>query len=111
MNQLLGVFDCVLHIAVVSRPTAYNNNRRDPSAEQVVNGLKDIIARVKTRGLKIIGATFVPRHNVAPVGGNTGWSGAKTKVRNEANAWIRESGDSLRRKHHAHKTECGSPHP
>jgi lysophospholipase L1-like esterase len=69
-----------------------NDIRREASAEQVINGLKDIVARVKARGLKVIGVTIVPRHNVAPVGSNTGWSSAKTKVRNEVNAWIRGSG-------------------
>jgi lysophospholipase L1-like esterase len=38
-----------------------------------------------------IGVTIVPRHNVAPVNGNTGWNDAKTKVRHEVNAWIRGS--------------------
>jgi len=69
-----------------------NDIRRDARAEQVIGGLKDIVARVKARGLKVIGATIVPRHNVAPVAGNTGWNDAKTKVRNEVNAWIRGSG-------------------
>ena len=69
-----------------------NDIRRDASAAQVINGLKDIVARVKARGLKIIGVTIVPRHNVAPVAGNTGWNDAKTKVRNEVNAWIRGGG-------------------
>jgi lysophospholipase L1-like esterase len=69
-----------------------NDIRREASAEQVISGLKEIIARVRARGLKIIGVTIVPRHNVAPVGANTGWNDAKTKVRNEVNAWIRGSG-------------------
>jgi lysophospholipase L1-like esterase len=69
-----------------------NDIRREASAEQVINGLKDIVTRVKARGLKAIGVTIVPRHNVAPVAGNTGWNDAKTKVRNEVNAWIREGG-------------------
>jgi lysophospholipase L1-like esterase len=64
-----------------------NDIRREASAEQVIDGLKDIVARVKARGFKIIGVTIVPRHNVAA--GNTGWNDAKTKVRNEVNAWIR----------------------
>jgi lysophospholipase L1-like esterase len=71
-----------------------NDIRREASAEQVINGLKDIVARVKARGLKVIGVTIVPRHNVAPVAGNTGWDDAKTKVRNDVNAWIRE-GDAF----------------
>lgn len=69
-----------------------NDIRREASSGQVINGLKDIVARVKARGLKIIGVTIVPRHNVAPVAGNTGWNDAKTKVRNEVNAWIRGGG-------------------
>jgi lysophospholipase L1-like esterase len=58
----------------------------------VINGLKDIVARVKARGLKAVGVTIVPRHNVTLAGGNTGWDAGKTKVRNEVNAWIRGSG-------------------
>jgi lysophospholipase L1-like esterase len=69
-----------------------NDIRREASAEQVINGLKDIVTRVKARGLKAIGVTIVPRHNVAPVAGNTGWNDANTKVRNEVNTWIREGG-------------------
>jgi lysophospholipase L1-like esterase len=67
-----------------------NDIRREASAEQVIDGVKDIVARVKARGLKVIGVTIVPRHNV--VAGNTGWNDAKTKVRNEVNAWIRGGG-------------------
>jgi lysophospholipase L1-like esterase len=69
-----------------------NDIRREASAEQVINGLKDIAARVKASGLKVIGVTIVPRHNVAPGSSNTGWNDAKTKVRNEVNAWIRGGG-------------------
>jgi lysophospholipase L1-like esterase len=69
-----------------------NDIRREASADQVIGGLKDIVARVKTRGIKVIGVTIVPRHNITPVTGNTGWNDAKTKVRNEVNAWIREGG-------------------
>src|SRR5215472_18302256 len=69
-----------------------NDIRREASAEQVITGLKEIVARVRARGLKIIGVTIVPRHNVAPVSRNTGWNDAKTKIRNDVNAWIREAG-------------------
>ncbi len=69
-----------------------NDIRREASAEQVIGGLKDIVARVRARGLKIVGVTIVPRHNVGPVAGNTGWNDTKTKVRNEVNAWIRGGG-------------------
>jgi lysophospholipase L1-like esterase len=85
----------VLAYAGVSHVVVFmgtNDIRREASAEQVISGLKEIIARTRARGLKVIGVTIVPRHNVAPVAANTGWNDAKTKVRNEVNAWIRGSG-------------------
>jgi lysophospholipase L1-like esterase len=69
-----------------------NDIRREASATQVIDAMKNIIARVKAKGLKILGATIIPRHNVAPSGTNTGWSPAKTAIRNEVNQWIRTSG-------------------
>jgi lysophospholipase L1-like esterase len=69
-----------------------NDIRREASATQVIDAMKDIIQRVKAKGLKIIGATIIPRHNVAQVGTNTGWSPAKTAIRNQVNRWIRTSG-------------------
>ena len=45
--------------------------------------------RVKARGLKIIGATIIPRHNRAAAENNTGWNDAKTRIRQEVNHWMR----------------------
>ena len=67
-----------------------NDIRREASAAQVIAGMRDIIQRVKARGLKIIGVTIIPRHNVAPTETNTGWNTAKTQIRNEVNQWIRK---------------------
>ena len=69
-----------------------NDIRREASADQVITGMKDIISRVKARGIKVIGATIVPRHSIVPGVANTGWSDAKTKIRNQVNEWIRNSG-------------------
>jgi lysophospholipase L1-like esterase len=66
-----------------------NDIRRGASAAQVITETGDIIKRVKARGLKIIGVTIIPRHNVAASGTNTGWNVAKTEIRNEVNQWIR----------------------
>ncbi|HEY6258371.1 MAG TPA: GDSL-type esterase/lipase family protein, partial [Xanthobacteraceae bacterium] len=38
-----------------------NDIRRGAGEDQVVTGLKDVIARVKQKGIKIIGATIIPR--------------------------------------------------
>ena len=67
-----------------------NDIRRGASADQVIGGMKDIIARVKAKNLKIIGATIIPRHSVVPGVADTGWDGAKTKVRNQVNDWMRK---------------------
>jgi len=39
---------------------------------------------------KIIGATIIPRHSVVPGVADTGWNDAKSKIRNQVNAWIRQ---------------------
>jgi lysophospholipase L1-like esterase len=70
-----------------------NDIRREAPADQVIAGMKDIIARVKAHGLKIIGTTIIPRHATVPGVESTGWNEAKTKVRNAVNDWIRKGTD------------------
>jgi lysophospholipase L1-like esterase len=70
-----------------------NDIRRGASADQVIGGTKNIISRLKGRGIKTIGATIVPRHGAVPGVENTGWNDAKTKIRNEVNDWIRKGAD------------------
>jgi lysophospholipase L1-like esterase len=67
-----------------------NDIRRGASAELVISGLKDIIARVKAKNIKIIGATIIPRHTNVPGVADTGWNDAKTKIRHQVNDWIRK---------------------
>ena len=66
-----------------------NDIRREAPAAQLIAGIESIAARVKARGLKVIGATIIPRHNRAAAENNTGWNDAKTRVRQEVNHWIR----------------------
>lgn len=66
-----------------------NDIRRNAIAAQVIAGMQDIITRVKARGLTIIGATIIPRHNRPPAENNTGWDVAKTQIRNDVNRWMR----------------------
>jgi lysophospholipase L1-like esterase len=77
-----GVTDVILFMGT-------NDIRREATAEQVITGTTSIIERVHARGLKIHGVTIIPRHNRAPTENNSGWTAAKTRVRNEVNAWIR----------------------
>ena len=66
-----------------------NDLRRGASARQVIAGLADITARIKAGGLKALGVTIIPRHNVPPTEANSGWNDAKSKNRHEVNRWIR----------------------
>jgi lysophospholipase L1-like esterase len=66
-----------------------NDIGRGASADQVVAGMKDIIARVKAKNIRIVGATIIPRHSVVPGVSDTGWSDEKSAIRNQVNDWIR----------------------
>jgi lysophospholipase L1-like esterase len=67
-----------------------NDIRRGAPADQVIGGMKDVITRVKAKGIRIIGVTIIPRDSVVPGIPDTGWNDAKTKIRNEVNEWIRK---------------------
>jgi lysophospholipase L1-like esterase len=77
-----GVTDVILFMGT-------NDIRRGASAAQVMDGMSQIVKRVKAHGPKIFGATIIPRHNVAASGTNTGWDVAKSAIRREVNEWIR----------------------
>jgi lysophospholipase L1-like esterase len=66
-----------------------NDIRRNAPAATVVSGMEDIVRRVKARGLKIYGATIIPRHVAAAGAGNPGWTAENSMVRREVNRWIR----------------------
>ncbi len=68
-----------------------NDIRREASAAQVIAGTQEIIDRVHARGMKIVGVTIIPRHNRAATQNNSGWTPAKTAIRNEVNDWIRKA--------------------
>ncbi len=55
------------------------------SAAQVIAEMQQIIALVRTRGIKIIGATVIPRGRPAM----TGWTSANEAQRLALNEWIR----------------------
>jgi lysophospholipase L1-like esterase len=69
-----------------------NDIRRGASAEQVIAAKTEIAKRVRAKGLRMIGVTIIPRHNVPASGTNTGWDDQKTGFRNQVNQWIRTKG-------------------
>jgi lysophospholipase L1-like esterase len=61
-----------------------NDLARGATFQQITDGLTTIYTRARNAGLKIIGATVIPRHNAA-------WRPAEMNpVRHAVNAWIRD---------------------
>ena len=59
------------------------------SAQQIIDGMKALIARAHAKGIKIFGATLLPREGVGKPFVNTDAGRAKRRVVND---WIRTSG-------------------
>ncbi len=58
---------------------------RNPTAEDLINGHRQLIAAAHMRGVRIAGCTLTPRHGSRP--------GYAEDVRQGLNAWIRTSGE------------------
>jgi lysophospholipase L1-like esterase len=69
-----------------------NDIRRGAGTSPLVAGLTEIVRRLKAAGMRTIGVTIIPRHNVAATAANSGWNDAKTGIRREVNEWIRRRG-------------------
>jgi lysophospholipase L1-like esterase len=69
-----------------------NDLRRDATAEQVIAGLTELVARAKDRGLTVVAATIIPR-NPVPRGfdPNLGFTAARNVGRRQINTWIRNN--------------------
>jgi lysophospholipase L1-like esterase len=61
-----------------------NDIRREIGAEEVEAGIKEIVTRIKAKGIKVVGVSIIPRHP-----DSNGWSDAKTRIRNQVNDWLR----------------------
>ena len=56
------------------------------TAAQVIAGMRQIIAKVRARGIKVVGVTVIPRGRAAPA---AGWTSAQEAQRLLLNEWIR----------------------
>lgn len=65
-----------------------NDLSRDATSAEVIAGTREIIDRVHARGMKIIGATVIPRGK--PEGAGEGFSELQERYRLEVNAWMRK---------------------
>jgi lysophospholipase L1-like esterase len=81
---LLGIND-IGHPGTPGVPSS-----EDAGAAEIVSGLRQLIARAHTHGLRIFGATLTPFEETAFLGYYTP---AKEQARQAVNAWIREGGE------------------
>jgi lysophospholipase L1-like esterase/glyoxylase-like metal-dependent hydrolase (beta-lactamase superfamily II) len=73
----------------ISASDMLNSPRDKVSAQQIIAGMKQLIERAHARGVKVYGATVLPKAGVGKPFSHTPEAQAK---RNEVNAWIRNSG-------------------
>lgn len=64
-----------------------NDISQGATSAELIAGLREIIDRVHARGMKIIGATLIPRGK--PDGAGQGFTELQERYRLEVNAWIR----------------------
>jgi lysophospholipase L1-like esterase len=84
----------VTHVIVLLGTNDLRNRWAKPeeevAAEQMVGGLKQMVLRAHTRGIKIFGGTLTPFENETFLVG--AWTPAREAVRQAVNAWIRDGG-------------------
>ena len=80
------VFEGINDIGFGSSNSPLADPRVDVSAQQIIAGYKQLIARAHAAGLKIFGATLTPFK------GSQHWTRAGEAKRDAINAWIRHSG-------------------
>jgi lysophospholipase L1-like esterase len=84
----------VTHVIVMLGTNDLRNRWAKPeeevTAEQMIAGLKQMVVRAHTRGIKIFGATLTAFENETFLVG--AWTPAREAVRQTVNAWIRDGG-------------------
>ena len=82
----------VTHVTVMLGTNDLRNRWARPeeevTAEQMIDGLKQLAVRARTRGIKIFGATLTPYENETFLVG--AWTPEREAKRQAVNAWIRE---------------------
>jgi lysophospholipase L1-like esterase len=84
----------ITHVIVLLGTNDLRNRWAKPeeevTAEQMIGGLKQMVLRAHTRGIKIFGGTLTPFENETFLIG--AWTPAREAVRQAVNAWIRDGG-------------------
>ena len=69
-------------------------NAKEPTAEDITNGYRQLIQRAHEHGLRVLGATLTPFEDTFKGGPLEGYyNPEKEKIREAVNDWIRHSGE------------------
>lgn len=94
-----GITSVVLLMGIndISWPgSTFEPNEPATQADALIAGYRQLIARAKSRGVRIVGATLTPFEGALTMPGSpiaNYYSPAKDAVRQRINAWIRSSGE------------------
>jgi lysophospholipase L1-like esterase len=84
----------VTHVIVLLGTNDLRNRWAKPeeevTAEQMIAGLKQMVVRAHSRGIRIYGGTLMPFENETFLVG--AWTPAREAVRQEVNTWVRDAG-------------------
>lgn len=74
--------------------SSFEPTREAMNAQRLIDGYRQLIARARQAGVRIVGATLTPFENALPDAPVKRYFDAdKEKVRQQVNAWIRDSGE------------------
>jgi lysophospholipase L1-like esterase len=85
-----GVTHAIVMLGTNDLRNRWGRPEQEVNAPAMIAGLRQMVIRAHTRGIKIFGGTLTPFENETFLVG--AWTPAREAVRQAVNAWIRESG-------------------
>ena len=85
-----GVTHVIVMLGTNDLRNRWKKPEEEPTAAQMIAGLKQMAVRAHSRGIKIIGATLTPFGNETYMA--NAWNPQREEVRVAVNNWIRDSG-------------------
>ncbi|MGH7113388.1 MAG: SGNH/GDSL hydrolase family protein, partial [Stellaceae bacterium] len=85
-----GVTHVIVMLGTNDLRNRWKKPEEEPTAAQMIAGLRQMAVRAHARGIKIIGATLTPFGNETYMAG--AWNPQREEVRRAVNGWIRDGG-------------------
>ena len=85
-----GVSHAIVMLGTNDLRNRWRKPEEEPTASQMIAGLKQMAARAHSAGIKILGATLTPFGNETYMA--NAWNPQREEVRSAVNGWIRDGG-------------------